>query len=396
VTGPEMTAPEAGGQSPDSQPIRVTTLELFFDLIFAFTLTQLAVVLEPGMSDVQTLGNRVVRVLLIFGLLWWMYAGYGWLTNTRSPVRAPERLLLVVGMAGFLISGLAIPAGFGRDAIALGLGYLLVVLVHAVLYARVNKQILRIAPFNLASALLVIGAGFSDGILTYLLWGAALVIQALSPFVVRLGGRFEVGPEHFAERHGALIIVAIGESVAAIGIGALSKPVTPQLVLAAVLGLAISVAFWWTYFGSDDDGRGERAMRAAPATRRPGLAISGYFYAHTPMLLGIVFVAAGVAEAVSHGLEASLPAALVLGVGAAAFVGGTAAFRATMQTGPIALRLAATVFALTTIPLGALVAIEAQVGLLIAGGAVMLVTEGLTGGLSAGADPAAAVGVARE
>src|SRR4029077_20787760 len=226
-----------------------TTLELFFDLIFAFTLTQLAVVLEPGMSDVQTLGNRVVRVLLIFGLLWWMYAGYGWLTNTRSPVRAPERLLLVVGMAGFLISGLAIPAGFGRDAIALGLGYLLVVLVHAVLYARVNKQILRIAPFNLASALLVIGAGFSDGILTYLLWGAALVIQALSPFVVRLGGRFEVGPEHFAERHGALIIVAIGQSVAAIGIGALRKPVTPQLVLAAVLGLAISVAFWWTYFG---------------------------------------------------------------------------------------------------------------------------------------------------
>src|SRR6185312_4059832 len=147
---------------------------------------------------------------------------------TRSPVRAPERLLLVVGMAGFLISGLAIPAGFGRDAIALGLGYLLVVLVHAVLYARVNKQILRIAPFNLASALLVIGAGFSDGILTYLLWGAALVIQALSPFVVRLGGRFEVGPEHFAERHGALIIVAIGESVAAIGIGALRSRSPPN------------------------------------------------------------------------------------------------------------------------------------------------------------------------
>ena len=88
-----------------------------------------------------------------------------------------------------------------------------------------------------------------------------------------------------------------------------------------------------------------------------------------PMLLGIVFVAAGVAEAVrhSHGLEASLPAALVLGVGAAAFIGGTAAFRATLQTGPTALRLAATVFALATIPLGALVAIEAQLGLLIAG-----------------------------
>jgi low temperature requirement protein LtrA len=375
-----MTSGGSGdGHPPDGyRPVRVTTLELFFDLIFAFTLTQLAVVLEHGMTDIGSLGKHVLRVLLIFGLLWWMYAGYAWLTNTRSPVRDPERLLLVLGMAGFLIAGLAIPAGFGRDGVALGLGYLLVVVVHSVLYARVNKEILRIAPFNLASALLVIGAGVTDGILTYLLWGAALVIQALSPLVVRLGGRFDVGPEHFAERHGALIIVAIGESVAAIGIGAIGKPVNAQLVLAAMLGLAIAVAFWWTYFGSDDDSRGEQAMRAAPATRRPGLAISGYFYAHTPMLLGIVFVAAGVAEAVRHGLKPSLPAAVVLAVGAAAFVGGTAVFRAVMHTGPAALRLAATGFALATIPLGAFVAIEAQLGLLIAGGIVMLVIESMT------------------
>jgi low temperature requirement protein LtrA len=364
---------------PGSQPIRVTTLELFFDLIFAFTLTQLAVVLGQGIAHHRSLGTHVLQVLLMFGLLWWMYAGYAWLTNTRSPIRAPERLLLVVGMAGFLIVGLAIPSGFGRDGVALGLGYLLVVLVHSVLYARVNKQILRIAPFNLASALLILGAGFTDGVLTYLLWALGLVIQALSPFVVRLGGRFEVGPEHFAERHGALIIVAIGESVAAIGIGAIGKPVNAKLVLAAVLGLAISVAFWWTYFGSGDDARGEQAMRAAPATRRPGLAITAYFYAHIPMLLGIVFVAAGVAESVKEGLKPSLAAALVLGVGGAAFVGGTAAFRAVLNTGPIALRLAATAFSLALIPLGALVAIEAQVGVLVAGGIIGLVIESFTG-----------------
>jgi len=108
---------------------------------------------------------HVLRVLLIFGLLWWMYAGYAWLTNTRSPGRDPERLL-VLGMAGFQIAGLAIPAGFDGDGVALGAGYLVVVLVHSILYARVNKQILRIAPFNLASALLVGGAGFTDGVLT--------------------------------------------------------------------------------------------------------------------------------------------------------------------------------------------------------------------------------------
>jgi low temperature requirement protein LtrA len=393
-------AQEAGGQ-----PIRVTTLELFFDLIFAFTLTQLAVVLTPGRTNVWA--ASVFRVLLIFGLLWWMYGGYAWLTNTRSPVRNPERLLLVFGMTGFLIAGLAIPEAFGGDGVAFGLGYLLVVLVHAVLYARVNRQIWRIAPFNVTSALLVLTAGFASGSARYVLWVAALVIQAGAPLVVRLGGRFDIRPGHFAERHGALIIVAIGESVAAIGIGAISRPVTIKLVVAAVAGLALAVALWWMYFGSGDDERGEQAMRAAAETRRPGLALSAYFYAHMPMLLGIVFAAAGVTEAVRQGAGSSAPeavghargvaeavrhargvaeavaharggcwpAALALGIGAAAFVGGTAAFRAALRTGPTRLRLAAAAFALATVPLGALVAIEAQLGLITAGLAVMLVTE---------------------
>ncbi len=373
------------------QPIRVTTLELFFDLIFAFTLTQLAVVLTPGKTHVWA--TSVLRVLLIFGLLWWMYGGYAWLTNTRSPARNPERLLLVFGMTGFLIVGLAIPQAFGGDGVAFGLGYLLVVLVHAVLYARVNRQIWRIAPFNLTSALLVIAAGFTSGIARYTLWVAALVIQAGAPLVVRLGGRFEIRPGHFAERHGALVIVAIGESVAAIGLGAIGLRVGINLVIASVAGLALSVALWWMYFGSGDDERGEQAMWAAAETRRPRLALSAYFYAHIPMLLGIVFAAAGVTEAVrqaagsgepeavrhaaavTEAIGHSLPAALALGIGAAAFIGGTAAFRAALGTGPTRLRLAAAILALATVPLGALVAIEAQLGLITAGLVVMLVTE---------------------
>jgi len=369
----------AAAQRAGDQPIRVTTLELFFDLIFAFTLTQLAVVLTPGKTHVWV--TSVLRVLLIFGLLWWMYGGYAWLTNTRSPARNPERLLLVFGMTGFLIVGLAIPQAFGGDGVAFGLGYLLVVLVHAVLYARVNRQIWRIAPFNVTSALLVIAAGFTSGIARYALWVAALVIQAGAPLVVRLGGRFEIRPGHFAERHGALVIVAIGESVAAIGLGAIGLRVGINLVIASVAGLALSVALWWMYFGSGDDERGEQAMWAAAETRRPRLALSAYFYAHIPMLLGIVFAAAGVTEAVRHAAAVteaighSLPAALALGIGAAAFIGGTAAFRAALGTGPTRLRLAAAILALATVPLGALVAIEAQLGLITAGLVVMLVTE---------------------
>jgi low temperature requirement protein LtrA len=368
--GDLTTAAEKGG---GDRPIRVTTLELFFDLIFAFTLTQLAVVLTPGKTSVWA--TSVLRVLLIFGLLWWMYGGYAWLTNTRSPVRNRERLLLVFGMTGFLIVGLAIPEAFGGDGVAFGIGYLLVVLVHAVLYARVNRQIWRIAPFNVTSALLVIAAGFVSGIASYVLWLAALVIQAGAPLVVRLSGRFDIRPGHFAERHGGLIIVAIGESVAAIGVGAIGLRLDVNLIVASVTGLALSVALWWMYFGSGDDKNGEQAMRATAESRRPGLALSAYFYAHIPMLLGIVFAAAGVTEAIRHGLDGSLLAALALGIGTAAFVGGTAAFRAALRTGPPRLRLAVAAFALATVPLGAVVAVEAQLGLITAGLAVMLVAE---------------------
>jgi low temperature requirement protein LtrA len=131
----------------------VTTLELFFDLVFAFTLTQLGTLLASGFT-----AAGAGRVLLIFGLLWWMYEGYAWLTNARPPVHPAERLLLLVGMAGFLTIGLAIPDGFGGSSLALGLGYLAVVIVHAVLCYRVNQNIVRIAPFNVAAAAIAVGA----------------------------------------------------------------------------------------------------------------------------------------------------------------------------------------------------------------------------------------------
>ena len=359
---------DTGGSAEPA--LRVTAIELFFDLVFAFTLTQLTVVLTARLTAVH-----VLQVLLIFGLLWWMYGGYAWLTNTRPPVLTVERLLLLLGMAGFLIVGLAIPHGFGHDGVALGLGYLLVVCVHSGLYARVNQQIWRIAPFNIASALLVVVAGVVGGVGDYLLFFAALAIQAISPLIVKLGGRFDIRSAHFAERHGALVIIAIGESIAAIGIGAAGLPVDASLVLAATLGLALSAALWWSYFGNGDDEKGEQAMSSAGSDRRPALALGAYFYAHMPMLLGVVFIAAGVRAATGHGGSGGLPGALALGLGAAAFIGGTVAFRAVLASGPIRLRLAGAAFALITIPLGAYTTIEAQLGLLTVGLIAMLAAE---------------------
>jgi low temperature requirement protein LtrA len=349
---------------------------LFFDLVFAFTLTQLTALLADRLSLAG-----IAQVLLVFGVLWWMYGGYAWLTNMRTPDRTAERLLLLVGMAGFLVVGLALPrgfshGGFSRAGLALGLGYLVVVLVHATLYYRVNQNIARVAPFNLASAGCVILAGVLGGPTAYVLWAAALAIQVLSPLIVRVAGRFEIQPAHFVERHGALIIVALGESVAAVGIGASRRTLSAAVVTVALLGLALSAGLWWTYFGSGEDDRAERAMTAASRERRPALALSAYFFAHIPMLLGIVALAAGVRLTIGNAAQPHpTDQALALGGGTALFLAGNAMFRRALRIGPGWPRFATAVFALATTALGATVAIEAQLAVLLAALVAMLAAE---------------------
>jgi low temperature requirement protein LtrA len=357
--------------APADVPLRVSTLELFFDLVFAFTLTRLADLLAGRLSLAGA-----VQVLLVFGVLWWMYGGYAWLTNARTPRRTPERLLLLLGMAGFLVAGLAIPYGFGPDdagsRVALGLGYLVVVAVHSALFYRVNRNIVRITPFNVASALLVTGAAFTSGAVTYLLWAAAVAVQWLSPLIAHPGGRFDVRPSHFAERHGALVIVALGESVAAIGVAAAPGGVTAQAALAAALGLALSAALWWVYFGDGDDERAAETMARTPAAARAGLALAAY-YAHIPLLLGVVTMAAGAYRTIGDAARPH-PAAQAVAVagGMALFLAGSAWFRHALRLGPAWPRLAVAAFCLVTTVIGATVSIEWQMAVLLMGVAGML------------------------
>jgi len=315
----------------------------------------------------------------VFGVLWWMYGGYAWLTNLRPPARTPERLLLLVGMAGFLVCGLAIPHGFTPgdtgDRAALGLGYLLVVGVHSALFYRVNQNIVRVTPFNITAALLVIGAAFIPVPAAYLLWAAAVAIQWFSPLITHPGGRFDIRPAHYAERTGALVIVALGESVAAIGIGAAPAGVTFAVALASVLGLAVSAALWWTYFGDGDDERAEQAMSAADLSRRAPLALATY-YAHVPILLGVVTLAAGAFLTIGDAGRAQPGGeAVAVAGGAALFLAGTAWNRRALRIGPVALRLAGAAFVLATAALGATVSADAQLAVLLAGLVAMLAAE---------------------
>lgn len=343
----------------------MTSLELFFDLVFAFTLTQLAALLAIRFSVASG-----AQVLLVFGLLWWMYEGYAWLTNARPPVHTAERALLLVGMGGFLVIGVAIPHGFGGSALALGLGYLTVVVVHAWLYFRVNANIVRVAPFNLASAVLVTAAALLRGPsgaerpAGYALWVVALAAQLGSPLIVHPRDRFQLRPGHLAERHSALILVALGESVVAIGAGATrTGRENAQLIAAALLGLALAAALWWCIFGGGEQEETERVLSAVTSARRTALALYAFFYGNIPLLLGVIGMAAAIRQAVSHAAAPAagpVGAAAALSAGAALFLAGGVTVRRLLGIGRTWPRVAGAMVALATTPIGVFAAIEAQ------------------------------------
>jgi low temperature requirement protein LtrA len=357
---------------PDGHPgqaERVSTLELFFDLVFVFTITQLTAVLSDDPTP-----RGLLRVVLMLGVILWMYSGYAWMTNAVATDRAARRLLLLAGMAGYLVLALAIPRAFSEGDVAFGVAYLVIVAIHTGLYSRTGeartvRALLRLAPLNLASALLVLAAVIADGVAAYLLWGAAFALEWVTPMLTPIGG-FRIAPAHFVERHGLVVIVALGESVVAIGIGAAHLPVDLALASVAVLGLLLAACLWWAYFGGDDR-RAERALAAVPDDRRGWVAVQAFGYCHLLMLLGIIALAAGLKDAIGHAFEPlDLAHALLLAGGVAVFLAGDILFRRTLRIGPARHRAAAAVLALATVPAGLAVSAVLQLtalGIVLAG-----------------------------
>jgi low temperature requirement protein LtrA len=349
----------------DRTAARVTTLELFFDLVFVFTITQLTAVLYHA-----TTLRSLVQVVLMLGVIWWMYAGYAWMTNAVSAHTANRRLLLLGGMAGYFVLALAIPNAFSSSGLAFGLAYLGVVAVHTTFFTRatsatVTTAILRLAPFNLVSALVILLGGALGGPVQYVLWGAACAFEWLTP-VIRGNRGFDIAAAHFVERHGLVVIVAIGESVVAIGIGASHLAVDGRLVVVASLGLGLSACLWWLYFGGDDE-QAERALAALPPVPRARAALNGFGYLHLVLLLGIVTVAAAERRGFTHPFDAlSWSVALMLAGGVALFLAADALFRRELEIGSGAVRAAAALLALATVPLGSLLFATAQIGALVA------------------------------
>jgi low temperature requirement protein LtrA len=330
----------------------VSTIELFFDLVFVFTVTQLAGVLVKHVDWVHT-----GQILLMLGLIWWMYSGYNWLTNAVAPSSTLRRTLLLTGMIGFLVIALAIPGAFDGDGWAFGAGYLLVTVAHATLFMHadgmsVRRAVANLGPVNGLVTALVLTGGFLPHAWRYGLWYAAFAVLIAAPYVMRMDV-WAIRPGHFAERHGLVVIVAIGESVVAIGLAFTGVHLGAGALAVAVLGLSIAYYLYWNYF-SGDEARAEHAMHAiGDPAHRARAALYGYGYAHFALIAGIVFTAVGVKLSVGHATDPlHWSSAVVLSAGAAVFLLGHAWFLRVLRLPGVSYRLVAAAGVLAVIPLG--------------------------------------------
>jgi low temperature requirement protein LtrA len=279
---------------------RVKPLELFFDLVFVLAFTQCTGL----MADMPT-WEGLGRAMLVLGVLWWAWVGYAWLTSVIDPEEGAVRIVMFGATAGLLVAGLCAPQAFGDQALPFAIAYGLVRVAHIILFliaARddpgLHRSVLGLAISTTLGVGLLLGAAFADGAGQYALWIAALLADFGGPALFGADG-WTLVPVHFAERHGLVIILALGESVVALGAGAQVDLDAPVYV-AAVLGVGIAAALWWIYFDVVALVTAQRLEQAPAGRLRNELARDSYSYLHFPMVAGIVLAAFGLEESLPH------------------------------------------------------------------------------------------------
>jgi low temperature requirement protein LtrA len=279
---------------------QVTPLELFFDLVFVFAITQVT-----GFVSADATWTRLIEGLAILAVLWFAWEAYVWLANSAASDEGAVRVVLLFAMGALLILSLAVPRAFGDDGLVFGVAYFVVRAAHICAYlivARGDEQlrgvVLRLATTVLPGAALLVVAGALDGTAQALCWIGALAID-YGGLMVRGVEGWRVAAKHFAERHGLIIIIALGESIVALGVGAGGLELDAGLIVAALLGIAIASAMWWAYFDLVAL-VAERRLRTAPRDEQVRIARDSFTYLHLPMVAGIIVFALGVKKTLAH------------------------------------------------------------------------------------------------
>ena len=340
---------------------RVSTLELFFDLVFVFTVTQVTQVI-----DLHPDPAGIAQAILILAILFWMYGGFAWLTNAMGTDGTLQRLIVLTGMAALFVCSQAIPQAFGEAGIVLGIGFLLLTLVHLAGFLwlqgpREDVSIRFVAPVNLTGALMVLAAGWVTGAGDWILFGGAALLFA-SSHLRPSGHRLAVRPGNFAERHGLMIIIVLGESIISVALAAQSQELDIPLITGGLLGVAAIAAMWWAYFVGDDD-LAAKHFAAASGAQQSWMARIGYDISHLLMIIGIIGVAAGIRLDLGHlSSPAPVVSAWLVGGGVAVYLGATGLFRWALQVGPAWVRLIAAAGCLGTVPVGVGLGTAQQLG----------------------------------
>lgn len=316
-------------------------VELFFDLVFVFALTQ---VTEKMAADMSAQG--LVRGVIVLGFLWWGWIGYAWLGNVIDTEHKGVRLWLFAAMASLMVMALAIPEasddlpGGLNGPVVVVLAYLTFRLIHLALFwmaseqdPGLRRQLLKFLPTIVVSCSLLGVATTLDGAAQTVVWAAALAADCFGTYLGGASGWRIRSVRHFAERHQLILLIALGESMISMGVGVTGLPMSLPIVVAAVLGIALGAVLWWTYFERLAAGA-EHHFSAAPEVKRARLARDAYSLLHFPLIAGLVMASLGlkktleyVGDASHHGLADSLsgPAAVALFGGVAVFLLGQAA-----------------------------------------------------------------------
>jgi len=307
---------------------RVTPLELFFDLVFVLAITQCTALMAQHPT-----WSGLIQGLSVLGMLWWAWVGYAWLTSVIDPEEGAVRLVMFGAMAALLIVSLCVPEAFGHLALVFALAYGAVRVAHIGLFVLASPDddglrhsVLGLAISTAIAVVLLATASLFDGVPQGALWALALFLDMAGPYFFGSEG-WKLVPGHFAERHGLIIIIALGESIVAIGIGA-AGALTFGIGAAAVLGVTLTAAMWWIYFDIVAIVSGRRLADAEPGRVRNEMARDSYSYLHLPMVAGIVLVALGLEETIGHFGDHlhDVPAFALLG-GLAIYLLGLVSFR---------------------------------------------------------------------
>ncbi|HZO36999.1 MAG TPA: low temperature requirement protein A [Solirubrobacteraceae bacterium] len=307
---------------------RVTPLELFFDLVFVLALTQCTALMahDPSWAG-------LAKGLLALALLWWAWVGYAWLTSTVDPEEGVVKLVLMGAMAGLLVVALCVPHAYGSEAVLFAAAYGVVRAAHIALFVLASRDddglrrsVSGLAAGTAVGVALLLGGALAGGNAQAILWIVALALDAGGPYLAGSSG-WRLVPGHFAERHGLIVIIALGESIVAIGTGAGTR-IDAGITAAAVIGTAIAGAMWWLYFDVVALVAERRLMNAEAGRERNEVARDSYSYLHFPMVAGIVLVALGLKKTLAHVGDPldTVPAAALLG-GAGLYLLAHVAFR---------------------------------------------------------------------